>query len=40
MGGRKETDMKPEILTWLGAIATVIAAGLIGYLLALVTPAW
>ena len=32
--------MKQEILVWLGAVATVLAAGLTGYLLALVTPAW
>ena len=32
--------MKREILAWLDATATVLAAGLAGYLLALVTPAW
>lgn len=32
--------MKHEILAWLGATATVLAAGLAGYLLAHVTPAW
>lgn len=37
---RKETQVKNEIIAWLGATATVLAAGLAGYLLALVTPAW
>ena len=40
MGGQKGDMMKREILAWLGATATVLAAGLAGYLLALVTPAW
>lgn len=40
MGGQKGDMMKREILAWLGAAATVLAAGLAGYLLALVTPAW
>lgn len=38
--GRKETQVKNEIIAWLGATATVLAAGLAGYLLAHVTPAW
>lgn len=32
--------MKREILAWLGAAATVLAAATTGYLLAHVTPAW
>ena len=32
--------MKREIITWPGAMATVLSAGLAGYLLAHVAPAW